>query len=166
MSCRGLRICVFTIVITLLWPQLPFANGAETAAHSTHPYVTRSVRGQVVWLADAVSRLHTVKTVAEARERILAVETAEGQLYPIIEDIRGRAFRRDERLRKMQVELLTRQYRGLPMVQVIRVFELTEAGKFEIDYWCEICSISMFELKDCECCQGPIELRRQPAASR
>ncbi|MCA9222733.1 MAG: hypothetical protein KDA71_20565, partial [Planctomycetales bacterium] len=82
----------------------------------------------------------------------------------IVEDVRGRAFRRDDRLRKMRVELLVRRYAGVPAVQIIRVFELTDEGRFELDYWCDICAIAMFELKACDCCQGPIELRRRPAA--
>ena len=149
-------------VVWLAAPQL--ASTAETDEDAPSPYVTKSIRGRVVWLAEAITRLHGIKAVPEAQDRILALETADGQLYPLIEDIRGRAFRRDERLRKMEVELLVRQHRGSPLVQIVRVFELTEDGKFEIDYWCEICSIAMFELKECECCQGPIELRRQPAA--
>jgi hypothetical protein len=59
------------------------------------------------------------------------------------------------------VELLVRHYRGSPVVQVIRVFEVSKEGKLEIDYWCEVCSIAMFEQKDCECCQEPNVLRRR-----
>ncbi|MCA9044880.1 MAG: hypothetical protein KDA69_11205, partial [Planctomycetaceae bacterium] len=32
----------------------------------------------------------------------------------------------------------------------------------EMDYWCDICSIPMYEIKECECCQGPIEFRLRP----
>lgn len=112
-------------------------------------------------MAEALARLHGVKQVPEAAERTLALETADGALHPLIEDVRGRAFRRDERLRKMQVELLVRQHKGSPVVQIVRVYELTKEGKSEVDYWCEICAIAMFELKECDCCQGPIELRRR-----
>ena len=144
----------------------PQLAGAGETQEEAPPYVNKTIHGRVVWLAEAMTRLHAIKSVPEALDRILALETDDGQLHPIVEDIRGRAFRRDERLRKMKVELLVRQHQGSPMVQVVRVYELTEDGRFEIDYWCEICSISMFELKDCECCQGPIELRRQPADSK
>ncbi|MEO8498738.1 MAG: hypothetical protein ABI614_27055 [Planctomycetota bacterium] len=140
-----------------------FVGAAEPPDNSPAPYVSKSIRGGVVWLAEAMLRLHGVKSVTEAGDRILALETEDGQLHPIVEDIRGRAFRRDERLLKMKVELLVRQYHGSPLVQIVQVYELAEDGRFEVDYWCEICSISMFELKDCECCQGPIELRRRPA---
>ena len=48
-----------------------------------------------------------------------------------------------------------------PLAQIIRVFEVKPDGLYELDYWCEICAIAMYELKDCDCCQGPIELRRR-----
>lgn len=65
----------------------------------------------------------------------------------------------------MNVELLVRQYTGSPLVQVVLAFETTKDSKLELDYWCEICSIAMFEMKECDCCQGPIELRRRDAQS-
>jgi hypothetical protein len=124
-------------------------------------YTTQTLRGQVVFLAEAMEKQSGVAVVPEAKERILALQTAAGDLIPLLEDVRGRAFRRDEQLRQMQVELLVRRYRTSPLVQIIRVFEITKDGRYEIDYWCEICAIAMFEKKDCECCQGPVELRRR-----
>jgi hypothetical protein len=161
-SWRRGRTCALTVSIVVLLCT-PLLAGAGVSRDDPPPYVTKTIRGRVVWLAEALSRLHAVKLVPEAAERTLALETDDGQLHPLVEDIRGRAFRSDERLRKMKVELLVRQHTGSPMVQIVRVFEIAKEGKFEVDYWCEICSIAMFELKDCECCQGPIELRRQPA---
>jgi len=115
---------------------------------------------------EALGRLHGVRTVPEAAERILALETRDGRLHPLIEDIRGRGFRRDKRLRSTPVELLVRRRKGSPMMQVIRVFAITKGAKHELDYWCEICAIAMFELKPCDCCQAPIELRRRQAGER
>jgi hypothetical protein len=102
-----------------------------------------------------------ITTVPEAAKRSLALEKADGALVPIVEDVRGRAFRSDERLRKAEVELLVRRYEGSPAVQVIRLFELGKEAKYELDYWCDICAISMVELKPCDCCQGETILRRQ-----
>ena len=124
-------------------------------------FTTLSVRGRVVWMADAMARRHGVKSVAEARDRILALETKDGELLPILEDVRGRAFRVDPRLMKLDVELLVRRHRGSPMLQVIGVSSIEKDGKFEIDYWCEICAIAMYELKPCDCCQGDTEFRRR-----
>jgi hypothetical protein len=124
-------------------------------------FVQETIRGHVVFLAEAMEKRTGAASVAEAKDRILALETAGGELIPLVEDVRGRAFRRDERLRKMEVELLVRRYQSSPLVQIIRVFEVKADGPYELDYWCETCAIAMYELKDCDCCQGPIELRRR-----
>jgi hypothetical protein len=124
-------------------------------------FQTDTLRGRVVYVADAMEKQTGIPTVPEARERILALQSANGHLTPLLEDIRARAFRRDQRLRDMQIELVVRRYPTSPLVQIIRVFEVTKDARYEIDYWCEICSIAMFEKKDCECCQGDVELRRR-----
>jgi hypothetical protein len=125
------------------------------------PYATETLVGHVVFHNEAFEKATGVASVPEAGERLLALKTEAGLLVPLLEDVRGRAFRRDERLRQMHVELLVRRYPQSPLVQIIRVFERTPDGRYEIDYWCEICAIAMFEKKDCECCQGPVELRRR-----
>jgi hypothetical protein len=154
-----------SLLVVLLLAVACRTNAQDDATARGDKFVLRSLRGRVVWLGEAMGRLHGVKTVPEAAERTLALETEDGSLHPLVEDVRGRAFRRDERLRKMHVELLVREYAGSPVVQVVRVFELARDGKLELDYWCEICSIAMYELKECDCCQGPIELRRRDAGA-
>src|SRR5437773_3759357 len=89
-------------------------------------YRTETLRGRVVFLAEAFEKRTGVRAVPEARERILALQLADGTLVPILEDTRGRAFRRDERLRDMTVELDVRRYRTSPAVQVIRVLEVAK----------------------------------------
>lgn len=133
------------------------ANGDSDRADFT----TLSLRGRVVWLGEALERLHGVKTVPEAAERALVLEADDGTLTPLVEDVRGRAFRADKRLRGIEVELLGRQHRGSNMLQVIQVFAIKPDGKYELDYWCEVCAIAMFELKPCDCCQGATELRER-----
>ena len=92
---------------------------------------------------------------------MVALETRDGRLIPIVDDIRGRSFRADVRLRDRDTELLVRRYEGAPVVQVIRIYQFDKGKKYELDYWCDICAIVMFELKACDCCQGDIELRRR-----
>ncbi|MBM4002898.1 MAG: hypothetical protein FJ295_06350 [Planctomycetes bacterium] len=121
------------------------------------------LRGRVVFLAEVLES-RGARSVPDARQRVLALETERGELIPLLEDRRGHAFRADDRLRKMELELLVRRLPGTPVVQIINVVELTKGGRFEIDYWCDVCAIVMFELKPCECCQGEIELRRRPLA--
>jgi hypothetical protein len=131
------------------------------AATSAAAFATRPLRGRVVWLADALKRRFDVAVVPEARERMLGFESNDGTLYPLVEDVRGRSFRLDERLRERDVELLVRQHEGSPAIQVVRVFTVRGGNKFELEYWCEICAIASYELKPCACCQGTLELRER-----
>ena len=119
------------------------------------------IRGKVVFMNEALKRKYGITTVSEAKKRVLALETKDGKLHALVEDVRGRSFRRDKRLRQIDAELLVRRYPGLPSVQVIGIYSLEKKGKFELDYWCDICAIAMYELKPCDCCQGGIRLRKR-----
>lgn len=123
---------------------------------------TESMRGRVVNFADEHKRRFGVKLDADARESMMALKTADGRLWPILKDVRGRAFYTDPRLRDFDYELLVRRFAGSPAVQIVRVYTLHDGKKFELDYWCDVCAIPMYELKACECCQGPTRLREQP----
>ncbi len=172
MSCSFLRklsvvaIAVVAVGYTLAGGASASTGAKENGDDASAEYATETIRGRVVWLAEALQRRFGVKTVAEAGERVLALETAEGRLVPLVEDVRGRSFRNDKRLRGIDVELLVKRYDGSPLVQVIKIFQLKKDGKYELDYWCEICAIAMYELKECDCCQGPIELRLRKAADQ
>jgi hypothetical protein len=136
-------------------------NDKTPATKSEATYRTESLRGRVVWLAEAMKRRFGIDLDADAAQWDVALETTDGQLLPIVKDARGRGFRLDPRLRDVDMELLVRRYEGSPMIQIIRVYTLKKDGKYELDYWCDICAIPMYELKDCECCQGPIRLRER-----
>jgi len=141
-------------------------SGDRTDSKKSSPagvrnFTTETVRGRVVWLEDALSRLYGVATDPAAAESSVVLETAEGRLLPIVPDVRGRAFAVDPRQRDIDLQLLVRRYQGVPMIQTIRVFQPKPDGLYEIDYWCDICAIPMFILKDCECCQGPTRLRER-----
>ncbi|MEC9004059.1 MAG: hypothetical protein VX644_11845 [Planctomycetota bacterium] len=143
----------------------PVARSAsEPARAKADPYKMRHLRGRVVWLHEVLKRRYGIGTVPEAAQRILALETPQGQLFPIVEDIRGRAFRKDSRLRQLDCELLVRQLKDSSLIQIIRVYAHEKGKKVEVDYWCEICAIAMYELKPCDCCQGAIDLRKRPVA--
>ena len=58
-----------------------------------------------------------------------------------------------------EVELFVRFYDGVPLAQVIRHFAIKPDGKYAVDYWCDICAISMVEDGPCDCCQMPSVLR-------
>ncbi len=134
-------------------------------AAEANDYETVTLRGQVVWLAEALERRFGIQADDDAREAVVALETESGQLYPIVKDARGRGFHKDERIRNIDMALRVRKFKGSPVVQVIRVYTIHDGEVFEFDYWCDICSIPMFELKECECCQGPIRIRERPRES-
>lgn len=120
-----------------------------------------SIRGRIVWLGEALQRRHGIVSDADAMKSTIALETASGELIPIVKDARGRGFHQDPRLHKFDYELAVRRFAGSPSVQVIRVYTFHDGRKYEFDYWCDICAIPMYELKDCECCQGPIRIRER-----
>ena len=135
------------------WVTTPQAPGVK--------HRTERIRGKVIWLAEALERRFGIQTLPEARERVLALETKNGPLYPLIEDLRGRSFRTDQRLREINVELLVRRYAGSPAVQIIRVYEIRDDDMYIVDYWCDICAIVMFEQGPCACCQDDNRLRKR-----
>ena len=129
-------------------------------------YSLEKIRGKVVWQADALQRRYGVGTLPEARKRVLALETPKGEIHPLVEDLRGRSFRKDPRLMEMQLELLVRRYQKAAPLQVIRIYEIRpqkngQEERLLIDYWCDICSIIMFEYGPCDCCQDHNRLRKR-----
>lgn len=178
-GCRNWRRCLLVVLMASLWVMGLAATNRWSAgpieavsyAHAQDKprFTLETLTGHVVWLDEAMLRLQGVQWADDARRRVLALETADGQLIPLVEDVRGRGFRKDERLRGRLVELLVRRYAGSPTVQVLKLYEWETVGqgatakkeKYELDYWCSVCAIAMFELKRCECCQGDTELRRR-----
>ena len=98
-------------------------------------------------------------------DKQVVLETPAGVLIPIVPDWRGRAFYQDKRLRNRKVDLVGYRRKGVPYLQVLMVFVYNKKGERQyMDYWCDICSIPMFEVKPCDCCQAPIRLRFQTRA--
>lgn len=140
----------------------PAAEKAATEKATTDKPQKVLLRGEVVLLAEAL-RQRGVKTYAEEIAQQAVLRTATGELIPLVPDWRGRAFSQDERLRGRPVELVVNRRVGVPWVSVLSIYGRDDAGQRSvIDYWCDVCAIPMYEIKDCECCQGPIRLRFRP----
>jgi hypothetical protein len=125
-------------------------------------YTTERLRGKVVWLEEALKRLYHISSEPDAEKTQVVLEMADGRLWPLVPDTRGRSFVVDERLRNVELELLVRRYEKTPLIQVIRILKPTDEGLVEVDYWCDICAIPMYILKPCECCQGETRIRERP----
>ena len=139
----------------------PAATQAAGLAGGTESEIVKELfSGKVVLLVEALKR-RGIKANAEMKDQVV-LEADNGELWPLVSDWRGRAFFQDERLRDRKVELVVRRHPGVPYVQVLMVFTFNEQGEREYtDYWCDICSIPMYEIKACDCCQAPIRLRFQ-----
>jgi hypothetical protein len=134
---------------------------SETSSENNREFHTELIRGHVVWLAEALKDNFGISTVPEVEEQPLAILSGDGQLFPIVENLRGQAFRKDERLRDMEIEILARRYERQPFIQVLRVYEIDDGKRYEVDYWCDVCAIVMFETGPCACCQDDNRLRKR-----
>ena len=165
----GQLVYLLLVAIHLLLPlDRTFAQGSQAstpaseAEGSTAPtYHNEVCRGRVVWLNPVLSERFGISTVPEVAEHVLAIVTDDGDVHPLVENIRGRAFRKDERLRDTELEIWVRRYDQQPLVQVLRVFELQEGQRYEVDYWCDVCAIPMYETGLCSCCQDHNRLRKR-----
>jgi len=135
------------------------AAAADSPAEPTPP--RKLFKGKVV-NAHAALKRRGVKAYPEELKNQAVLETKD-ELIPILPDWRGRAFFQDERLRDREVELIGFRRPGLPYLNVLSVYTFDEKGRRQYtDYWCDICSIPMYELKPCDCCQEEIRLRFEP----
>lgn len=171
LSCSVAFLCIFLAITGFC--QTPAPSSAAQNAGATPTLVpgektdqgnfrSEFVRGKFVWLAEALQNRFGISSVADAAQRSLAIQTVDGAVLPIVEDVRGHAFRTDVRLREMNIELLVRRYEKHPLLQILKVYEVKEGKRFEVDYWCDICAIAMFEKGPCACCQDENRLRKRP----
>ena len=131
----------------------------KTEDDSDNETVKEIFSGQVLLLTEALKRKGVTAYPEELKGQVV-LETRTGELWPIVPDWRGRAFYQDKRLRNRPVDLIAHHAAGVPYLQVLSIYTFDEQGARQLtDYWCDICSIPMYEIKDCECCQGPIRLR-------
>lgn len=141
----------------------PSVAAPYDSADSTEPdFRTEVIRGKVSWLAEILERSFGISTVPEVSQQALAILSKDGHVYPLVENIRGRAFRKDQRLRDRELEIWVRRHDRQPLVQVLRIIEHREEGRFELDYWCDVCAIPMYETGPCDCCQDHNRLRERP----
>ncbi len=132
------------------------AGATDSPAEATPP--KKLFKGKVVKAHEALQR-RGVKAYPEELKDQVVLETKD-ELIPILPDWRGRAFYQDERLRNREVELTGFRRAGLPYLNVLSVDTFDDKGRRQYtDYWCDICSIPMYELKPCDCCQQEIRLR-------
>ena len=101
------------------------------------------------------------KAVIESDKRLGSkVDIAYEKIYigELLEEIK-----KDERLRDRRVDLVGTRKKAAPYLQVLMIFVFDDSGTRQyMDYWCDVCSIPMYEIKPCDCCQAEIRFRTQP----
>jgi len=143
-----------TIAIQAAEPGLPF-----------DPYRTE-LRGEVVRLDVVLRREFKVQLPPDQPGPLLALKTADGTYYPLLRSDRGRAFFTDNRLLDRPMLLRIRKFPGIPTVQVIRVQSIKNGVLHDLDYYCDVCNISVPEIMQCPCCQADVQLRELPASNK
>jgi len=170
-----LGICLLTGILSNLRADAPAENAASRTATGGTPANAEKTSpadapepekklfsGKVV-LAQAALKARGIKVADEMKDQAV-LETPDGELIPVAADWRGRALYQDKRLRDRKLELVGYRRTGVPYLQVLQIYLINDKGEREaMDYWCDICAIPMYEIKECECCQGPIRLRLEPA---
>lgn len=151
-----------SLIISILIVSAVAAADAPKTANTKQPAVDEPKRelyeGKVVLAQEALKR-RGIKVADEMKSQAV-LETDNGELIPIAADWRGRALYQDKRLRDRKVQLIGYRRPGLPYLQVLIIYTFDEKQqRQETDYWCDVCSIPMYEIKECECCQGEIRLR-------
>lgn len=92
-----------------------------------------------------------------------ALVTDDGHIYPLVKDDGGRMFFKDERLLNRPMRLSGKLVADGRLLQVLQVRSISNKGeRYEVYYWCDICSIKRFEKQDCDCCGALMELREVP----
>jgi hypothetical protein len=115
--------------------------------------------GKVVSLADVLAK-QGVKI--DPDQIVLALQTDDGKLYPLIKDDGARMFFKDAKLLNRPMRLTARLIPNSQFLQVIQVHSLINGKLHDVYYWCDICTIKRFEAGICDCCGEQMELRETP----
>lgn len=134
--------------------------GQKNSVARTEPAV--KLRGQVLPYREAVGRKTGQALVEEWGRDLLAFQTEEGRILPLLPTEAARFFYQDRRMWRRRMEVTSRVDPNVPAVSMLEVRAVKGDRLYEIFYWCDICSIKMYQLKQCECCQGPVQIREHP----
>ncbi len=86
-----------------------------------------------------------------------------GPARPIVEDDGSRALVLDNRLRDRPVRLTAVPDPGTGALRVVCVQTVVDGVANDVDYWCDVCAISLTHPGPCYCCGQETTLRERPA---
>jgi hypothetical protein len=135
---------------------------ADEPATTPPKFKVVKVKGNVISYKQALEDRLGLAIPDPAAIELYALVTGKGEILPLLPTDSAQFFYSDERVRGRPMEITARVYENTPGLHVLEVHSIQDGKLCEIYYWCEICSIKMYRLKYCDCCQGPIELREHP----
>jgi hypothetical protein len=94
-------------------------------------------------------------------KRGLVLKADDGTSYPIVEDGASGMLFQDARLRNRPVRLTAHRESGTGKLQVVRVQTVKAGEVYDVDYWCEVCQISLDHPGQCYCCGDEVEFRER-----
>jgi hypothetical protein len=103
------------------------------------------------------------RPAAAPDDRGVALAGDDGATYPLVEHVGAKKLALDARLRDRPVRLTALRLPGTTTLQVVLVQTVKDGKVYDVDYWCEICQISLAHPGDCYCCGQEAELRERPA---
>jgi hypothetical protein len=130
-------------------------------AHQSAGAKNEYFKGKVVPLASVLDKAGLALD-PDAAAVSMALVGDDGKVYPLVKDTSSRMFYLDKRLRNRPMRLTGRLVADGKLLQVVNVQSYKDGQLCDIYYWCDICAIRMSELKQCDCCGGPVELREEP----
>ncbi len=89
------------------------------------------------------------------------IEAADHKTYTVSGDEFTKAQMADSRLNGREMEL-DGHFTGPAQFDATRIYTLKNGKRYEVTYWCDVCSIRTHMPGRCMCCQGPTELQEQP----
>jgi hypothetical protein len=149
-----MRRTTFGLVTLLL---LVGVCGSEPPKPKVPPEQPKVFTGKVVPLKGPKGKPGT-----KADKLALVLAADDGTSHPLVEDTASAMLFLDGRLRNRPVRLTALRVPGTEKLQVVRVQTVTDDGVCDVDYWCEVCQISLDRPGPCFCCGEAVELRERP----
>jgi hypothetical protein len=92
----------------------------------------------------------------------LALVTDGGTARPLVRDGVSEMLFQDARLRDRPVRLTAVSVSGSGALRVVRVQTVRDGEVCDVDYWCDVCQISLPHPGSCYCCGDEVVLRERP----
>jgi hypothetical protein len=146
---------LYGLVAALVLVGVCVGQSPKTPAPTRAPQV---FTGKVVPLAGAKG-----KSGAKPEDRGVALKADDGTTYPLVEDDTSRMLFVDSRLQNRPVRLTAFREPSTKGLRLVRVQTVKDGKPYDVDYWCEICFISLNYPGSCVCCGDETEFRERPA---